>query len=71
MGRFYERNQYFYWSAHRSVHDPAAPLEAQAETAVGRLAITNHVSILRIDHVAIKGALLGVWQTAFRPVLEF
>jgi hypothetical protein len=26
---------------------------------------------LRIDHVPIKGALLGVWQAAFRRVLDF
>ena len=26
---------------------------------------------MRIDHVPIKGALLGVWQTAFRRVLDF
>jgi hypothetical protein len=29
------------------------------------------VPILRIDHVPIKGALLGVWQAAFRRVLDF
>jgi hypothetical protein len=26
---------------------------------------------LRIDHIPIKGALLGVWQAAFRRVLDF
>ena len=26
---------------------------------------------MRIDHVPIKGALLGVWQAAFRRVLNF
>ena len=26
---------------------------------------------MRIDHVPIKGALLGVWQAAFRRVLDF
>jgi len=70
-GRFYERNQYFSRSAHRSVHDPAAPLEAQAETAVSRGSITNDVPVLRIDHVPIKGTLLGVWHAAFRRVLDF
>lgn len=70
-GRFYERNQCFSRSAHRSVHDPAAPLEAQAETAVGRVSITNDVPVLRIGHVPTEGALLGMWQAAFRPVLDF
>jgi hypothetical protein len=29
------------------------------------------VPVLRIDHVPIKGALLGVWQATFRRVLDF
>jgi hypothetical protein len=29
------------------------------------------VPVLRIDHVPIKGALLGVWQAAFGRVLDF
>jgi hypothetical protein len=29
------------------------------------------VPVLRIDHVPIKGALPGVWQAAFRRVLDF
>lgn len=70
-GRFYERNQCFSRSAHRSVQEPAARLEAQAETAVGRVSITNDVPVLRIGHVSIEGALLGMWQAAFRPVLHF
>jgi len=29
------------------------------------------VPVLRVDHVPIKGALLGVWQAAFRPLFDF
>jgi hypothetical protein len=71
-GRFYERNQYFLWSADRAVHNPAAPLDAQAETAVGRISITKDVPILRIDHVSTEGNLLGVWQALYSGgVLDF
>jgi hypothetical protein len=28
------------------------------------------VPLLRIDHLPIKAALLGVWQATFRPVLD-
>jgi hypothetical protein len=70
-GRFYERNQYFSRSAHRAVHDPAAPMDAQTQTAISWVSITNDVPVLRIDHIPTKGALLGVWQAAFRPVLDF
>jgi hypothetical protein len=70
-GRSYERNKYFSRSAYRSVHHSAAPLEAHAETAVGQGSSTNDLPVLRVDHVPIKGALLGVWQPAFPRVLVF
>jgi hypothetical protein len=64
-GRFYERNQYFLRSVYRPPHDPAAPPDAQAETTGRRIWITKGVPILRVDHVSIKGKLLGVWQTLY------
>jgi hypothetical protein len=71
-GRFYERNQYFTRSAYRPLHDPAAPQDAQAETTGRQIWITKDVPILRIDHVSIKGQLLGVWQALYSGgVLEF
>jgi hypothetical protein len=71
-GRFYERNQYFLRSGHRPLHDPAAPLDAQAETTGRRVSITKDVPILWIDHVSIKGKLLGVWQALYSGgVLDF
>jgi hypothetical protein len=62
-GYFHERNQYLPRSAHRGVHDPAAPLEAQAETAIGWVSITEDVPVLRIDNLATKSSLLGVWRS--------
>jgi hypothetical protein len=59
---FYERNQYFLRSAYRAVHDPAAPLDAQAETTDHRVSITKDVPVLRIDHISTKSPLLGVWR---------
>jgi len=71
-GRFYERNQYFLWSAYRAVHDPAAPLDAQGETTGRGVRITKDVPILRIDHIPLKGKLLGVWQALYSSgVLDF
>jgi hypothetical protein len=71
-GHFYERSQYFPRSADRAVHDPAAPLDAQVETTDCGVSITKDVPILRIDHVSIKGKLLGVWQTFYSGgVLDF
>jgi hypothetical protein len=32
-GRSYERNQYCLWARYRDLHDPAAPIDAQADTA--------------------------------------
>jgi hypothetical protein len=60
--RFYEPNQYFLRSPYRRLHDPAAPPNAQAETTGRRIRITKDVPILRIDHVSLKGKLLGVRQ---------
>jgi hypothetical protein len=71
-GRFYERNQYFLRSSYRPRHDPVAPPDAQAETAGRRVSITKNVPILWIDHLAIKGKLLGVWQALYSGgVLDF
>jgi hypothetical protein len=65
-GRSDERTQDFLWSADCVAHDPAAPLDAQAETADHRVSITKDVPVLRIDHVSIKGKLPGVWQALYR-----
>jgi hypothetical protein len=64
-GSLYERNQHVLWSADRAVHNPAAPLDAQGETADHGVWITKDVPIMRIDHVSIKGKLLGVWQAFY------
>jgi hypothetical protein len=61
----YERNQYFPRSAYRPLHRPAASLDAQAETTGCWVSITKDVPILRIDHISIKGMLLGVWQALY------
>ena len=70
-GGFHERSQYFTCSADRAAYDIAGPLDAQTQTAISWVSITKDVPVLRIDHVSVKGALLGVWQAAFRRVLDF
>ena len=65
-GRFHERNYLFFWSADCAVRDPTAPQDAQAETADCRIRITNHVPVLRIDHISINGMLLRVRQAPYR-----
>jgi hypothetical protein len=71
-GHSYECYQYFLRSAHRAVHDPAAPLDAQIETTDRGVRNTKDVSVLRIDHIPTKGQLLGVWQAPNRGgVLDF
>jgi len=61
-GHFHERN-YLLRSAFRVVHNPAAPLDAQAETAASRVSITKDVPVLRIDHISTESSLLGVWRS--------
>ena len=61
-GRCYERNQYFLRSAYSAFHDPAAPLDAQAETTNRRIRNTENVPVLRIDHISTKSSLFGVWR---------
>ena len=60
-GRAYERNQCFLWAAYRDLHDPAAPMEAQAHTTDHQGSITKNVPSLRIDHIA-ESPLLRVWR---------
>jgi len=64
-GRFYERNQYLLRSARCAVYDPAALPDAQAETADRRVSTTKDVPILWINHISIKGKLLGMWQALY------
>jgi hypothetical protein len=61
-GRFYERNQYLLRSADRAVHDPAAALDAQAETREHRVSLTKDVPSVRIDHIPTQSSLPGVWR---------
>jgi hypothetical protein len=71
-GSFHECDQYFPRSAHLVVHDLAAPLDAKTETATSRVTIAKDLSLLRIDHVPIRGKLLGVWQAVYSSgVLDF
>jgi hypothetical protein len=63
--RSYERNQYFPRSAHRAVDVPGAPLDAQAETAVSWVSITEDVPVLWIDYAAAESKLPGVWQAFY------
>ena len=71
-GRFHERNQYHIQSVYRVLHDPGSPLDAQAETTGRGVQITEDVPVLRIDHVPVKGKLLGVWQAFYSGgVLDF
>jgi hypothetical protein len=70
--RFHELNQYSLWTADRAVYDPSALLDSQTQTAIGRVSITNDVPVMRIDHVPIKGKLLGMRQALFSGgVLDF
>jgi hypothetical protein len=71
-GSLYERYQHLLRSADRAVHGPAAQLDAQVEATDCGVSITKDVPVLRIDHVSIKGKLLGVWQALYRGgVLDF
>lgn len=63
-GRCYERSQCFLRSADGAVRDPAASVDAQAETTGRPVGIAKDVPILRIDHVSIKGKMHGVWQAS-------
>jgi hypothetical protein len=58
-GSLYECNHYFFRPACRSVHTLAAPLDTQ-ETTDRRVPIPKNVPLLRIDHISIESALLGV-----------
>jgi hypothetical protein len=49
----------FFRPACRSVHTLAAPLDTQ-ETTDRRVPIPKNVPLLRIDHISIESALLGV-----------
>jgi hypothetical protein len=62
----YERNQLFFRTADRPVHDAAAPRDAQAETTDRRIRITNDAPVMRVDHASVKGMLLGVRQVPYR-----
>ena len=64
-GHFHERNQYLPRSAHRSVHDPAATLDARTETAISRVSNAKDVPVLRIDHISTEAKLLGVRQALY------
>jgi hypothetical protein len=62
----------FFRSADRAVHDPAALLDAQTQTATSWVSITKDMPVMRIDHVPIKGKLLGMRQALFSGgVLDF
>jgi hypothetical protein len=61
----YERNQHFPRSADRAVHDPAALLDAEAETAASRVSITKDVPILWIDYISTESPLLGMRRSQF------
>jgi hypothetical protein len=59
-----ERNYYFGRSAYRAVRDSGVLQDAQATTG-RRVRITKDVPVLRIDHISIKGMLLGVWPVYY------
>jgi len=60
-GRSYERNQYCLRAVYRDLYDPAARMEAQADTTGHRGSITKNVPSLRIDHI-VESPLLRVWR---------
>ena len=47
------------------MRDPAVPQDGPAETPDRRVRITTDVSVLRADHISIKGILLGVWPVSY------
>ena len=57
-----------------AIRDPAALQDPQAETTDRRVRITEDVPVLWVDHISIKGMLLGVWQSlkavSVTPVIE-
>ena len=59
-----ERNQYFCRSAYCAVGDSGVLQDAQAAKD-RRVRITKDVPVLRIDHIPIKGMLLGVWSASY------
>ena len=61
-GSLYERNQYLLRTADRTIRDPAAPLDAQAEAAEHRVPIAKDVPVLRIDHISAQSSMPGVWR---------
>jgi hypothetical protein len=59
-----ERNKYFCRSAYCAVGDSGVLQDAQAAKD-RRVRITKNVPVLRIDHISIKGMLLGVWSASY------
>ena len=59
-GRSYERNQYCLLAGYRDLHNPAAPIDPQADTTERQDSNTKNVPSLRIDHIA-EEPLLRVW----------
>ena len=60
-GRSYERNQYCLRVVYRDLHEPAACIDAEADTTDRRGSITKNVLSLRIDYIAER-PLLRVWR---------
>jgi hypothetical protein len=60
-GRSFECNQYWLRAVYRDLHDPAAPVDAQADATDRRGSITKNVLSLRIDYIAER-PLLRVWR---------
>ena len=59
------RNRYYLRSVYRALHDPAAPMDPQAETTAQRVSIAKDVSIMRIDHIPTQNSLPRVWQDLY------
>src|SRR5579862_1387086 len=61
-GRLCEPNQPCSRHAAYPADCPASLQDAQAQTTDRRVWNTNHVSVLRVDHIPVKGILHGVRQ---------
>lgn len=64
-GRLGEPNQHCSRHAPCPTDCPASIQEAEAQTADRPVWNTNHVSVLRIDHISIEGILHGMRQVPY------
>jgi hypothetical protein len=68
--RLCEPNQHCSRHASCPAACPPSLQDAQAQTTDRAVWNTNHVPVLRIDHISIEGILYGVWQVLHASCIQ-